>query len=1109
MSNEIRYYTDGTQATAANLNKPLQDLNKQGQYMSKAEFESLAEMRRNTFAGSGFVEWGRVYGNDVINEGMWTDASPQLESRNLLLMGRNKGTGTGPDYPIVNLEGSLLKLKNISRADFADDGLTNKIHFPEAPTSLGTITDSTSLGFDMKQGDFAILNDSTDRELSKNTHFDDDIFLVPNNASGEVTTENSLVRVTNDGFNADKRFSVSIGEVVEGMNYEVTLSGLDYSNSTTGQMCFIGRFESTSNTNALTTTRLENGTTKFTASYSGKAYFVLGLYYNANDNDYVELDYVSVKCLSQIEQPIIAIKDVVSGTDIFDSNASFEARDSISRQDLIFLETWHENVVDKDIVYPYGNIQYRGGNTDSLSNIGEGTFAGKETYSLFGNWQSENDLVGLGYKWSDLSNEDKLKFAGNKNNNIYKDGDNIIQVRYRVRVIKGLGSKWATPMRSFYSDPYYDGNGGYHTNWIGVKGNKTSVPDLISGDPGACFRPLMISDGNVSNTRESIGVFGGCCRHNPNTFALPLALVQRRNDGAFDPVYNPEGSGTFTDGKEWYETSDSHSSITDCFNNKANGYIGTVSGRPDRLFADEINPVDVEDLRMSAQRKPIVDIFEEQTRLLAGNSSYIIGRENTKITKKVGSFVKASSFEYLITNHTSIEVEVETQLEYNKIEVGKSMIITFIGDNGNMISFRRIQDYYIEHIYVPYTTLHRAYFYGFGTQERVDKLNSLFPNGTKIDVLIDIDSSYTMNKEVMYSNIIGDPRKLSDRVKYTVVDGTSQTVNLLKNDYVLNDDGHIYRALVSRDSIDLDTDDYTNTSNWIDLGTDGSIGGYPEEWLDDGIYGSAAITKQDLTSNLPIDNEITTGFNAYFIRKYNSTKGYLLARKKDGTFIVMNGDNINIASTAHNAQYNKSEYRFDYSALGYNSMGELRDLCIVIEYQYTNTNVLENDIENNYIYMKKEFNGGNSFYKERGAAIMEDMIKGVITGYSTEKHSFNGYLDVSEETDSKSFYIYAGNDSIPKHTLNPIPTDLGNTYSRTVKYFSFVTKTNGKICINYIFKEIRYDNETGTWGDDSLFHTVGHDGIDYVGTILDDNGLEVMHGEKSFTTPYFIEINKI
>ncbi|RUA06003.1 MAG: excinuclease ABC subunit B, partial [Fusobacteria bacterium] len=44
-----------------------------------------------------------------------------------------------------------------------------------------------------------------------------------------------------------------------------------------------------------------------------------------------------------------------------------------------------------------------------LSGIAEGDFDGADTYSLFGQWQKAGDLVGKGYKWSDLAEEDKVK----------------------------------------------------------------------------------------------------------------------------------------------------------------------------------------------------------------------------------------------------------------------------------------------------------------------------------------------------------------------------------------------------------------------------------------------------------------------------------------------------------------------------------------------------------------------------------------------------------------------------------------------------------------------------------------------------------------------------
>ena len=91
------------------------------------------------------------------------------------------------------------------------------------------------------------------------------------------------------------------------------------------------------------------------------------------------------------------------------------------------------------------NIQYRGGNTDGISGIDDTDwFDGYDTYSLFGNWQTAGDLVGKGYKWSDLTPEEKTKFVSNPDNNVFlSDNGEFIQVRYRVRVVKGLkGNVW-------------------------------------------------------------------------------------------------------------------------------------------------------------------------------------------------------------------------------------------------------------------------------------------------------------------------------------------------------------------------------------------------------------------------------------------------------------------------------------------------------------------------------------------------------------------------------------------------------------------------------------------------------------------------------------------
>lgn len=78
------------------------------------------------------------------------------------------------------------------------------------------------------------------------------------------------------------------------------------------------------------------------------------------------------------------------------------------------------------------------------------------------------------------------------------------------------------------------------------------------------------------------------------------------NQGFHHPTYNPNGSKLASDGKKWYETAVSFTSISDCFTESklqvASGYIGTTSARPDGLFYDQVHEGSITDLRNSSQK---------------------------------------------------------------------------------------------------------------------------------------------------------------------------------------------------------------------------------------------------------------------------------------------------------------------------------------------------------------------------------------------------------------------------------------------------------------------------------------------------------------------------
>lgn len=96
------------------------------------------------------------------------------------------------------------------------------------------------------------------------------------------------------------------------------------------------------------------------------------------------------------------------------------------------------------------------------------------------------------------------------------------------------------------------------------------------------------------------------------------------NQGIYHPTYNPNGSKKLSDGNFWYNTTIPIASTMDCFDSSkmltASGYIGTVSGRPDGLFYDQVHEGDIQDLRNSSKKVEDYNrlITREFNKLVAG-----------------------------------------------------------------------------------------------------------------------------------------------------------------------------------------------------------------------------------------------------------------------------------------------------------------------------------------------------------------------------------------------------------------------------------------------------------------------------------------------------------
>ena len=317
------------------------EINLRSVVIGETEFKALQDRRRQEYAGSGFVEWGGHICNwksdqQCINDGLWTGVNVHP---NIIYIGEEQYSSLPPTE--ININGISVKPKM-----YPNKYNVNEIKLPDPTTSLFTIKDSTSLNGDMKQGDFAILKD-LDRELVTNGTFDDGIDGW-NNAStdkGSISYDstNKRLKVTNDGDEGYPYAYQKLQGLVKGVKYKFSGS-IDIGDATKA----VAKIRN--DLAVYTTTETTNFELEFISD--GDDWIELYLYEGGNTGHSCYFDNISIKQVK--EQPIVSLQNTAQGIDVYANSSLFEARDSISRQDLVFLEVWEENIADKDIVYPFG-----------------------------------------------------------------------------------------------------------------------------------------------------------------------------------------------------------------------------------------------------------------------------------------------------------------------------------------------------------------------------------------------------------------------------------------------------------------------------------------------------------------------------------------------------------------------------------------------------------------------------------------------------------------------------------------------------------------------------------------------------------------------------------
>lgn len=462
--------------------------------MTKAQFNALADERKANRAGSGFDEWGQHYNaSPSVNQGITTYPTYS----NFFKLGYGPyGNPTGISktyYPVINVNGSSIMFKGLEAT--AGYEAHNVITLPTAPTIYPSTTTLTA-----EQIASGVIKhaDSSNSGLIVNGKFDTDTSgWIPYETNGNIAIVSGRIRATSVVGNAGiiQTIATVIGKsyIIEGEFYKGT--------TTTTAALRIGTSYQMAQVSSLVLSSDGRFTLTFTATSTTT-------YIGSRTDSTVAGQYIE-----------------------FDNIAVYPA-DAISRSDLVFLESWHEDISEKNFVYPLGNVQYLGSDTDGLTGIANGAFTGFETYSLFGNWQTSSALIGKGYVWTNLTETQKKLFIANKDNNCYLDGDKVIQARYRVRIVQGLGDNWNYPLNS-QSWVGYSSNIG---SWIKAKGKQVTSGDfLTSAVAEGGYVGGVTTTKDVLNLIGDYGVYGASnngalatqCGYEGKCFALPIALVHR------------------------------------------------------------------------------------------------------------------------------------------------------------------------------------------------------------------------------------------------------------------------------------------------------------------------------------------------------------------------------------------------------------------------------------------------------------------------------------------------------------------------------------------------------------------------------------------------------
>ena len=855
---------------------------------SYTEILSRRSQNRNMFESSGVVSYGK-YNSEQINKDMWCrDANSGFLKPNYFVIGypdssSEKYDKVSTNEAKYNIDGDVIKLvstgwgENVSGAVIrARNGFLPKI-----------VNSLYNTNTDIKAGDGFVLS-SKDNIIPNNGIFNANMPEWKNRVDSPLKSidisDGKLTYVAGD----DKYGLCFIRvKTIPGVRYRIKLDiesapkGVrvllvtDLNSSDSGHIGS-GMYDKDSDDH-------KNGTT-FTAV---RGDYVLSLGFNYKDHTIEEDDKVILNSITMIpdnDQNAFSYIDIPKGSNLMDFKNYWFTQDTMSNTDMVILEKWEEYVDLKDVVYPYGNVQFiNDPSIDFFPNVSVNIFDGYETYSKY---HDNDDLIGMSYKWTTLDKETRNMLLSNPEHKLYMHNGRLAQTRHRIRVIKTTGDrildkhvydslKYSEPSTAdlkpqgplvLPSNVNTDYKPAYHRRYHKAVDSNDTDPGILR-----CFL-----GGGLEDIRNA----------GPNTQyidAIPLAVISNINYGVYHPVYNKTGTSLyFKDGKMYrYEDLNISEirSISDCFNtdniavvdvndrddiislteynNKTvkGSYVITgfkyslITSHPYGIYCDKIGRHNVRDIRFSANtikdNESIINdtiinnpnnIYMESTKItkefhMDDNGLYSTGGSDDSKNQNFSIYVSSGIDDYVLRRHFGMDYHSKFKDKLIFMKDSK-YLRTFINKDNRAKYFRDDFEY--------------------GTSD--NGLHGMY--GRRNGILLSVEQAghKQYGREIYYTEIFGDIRSVGERVEAQVTSGSDVTGYVIKG-YTVKVDDTYYISRNDRGSISLDPDDedYTDASRWINMGTDGDYGGLPKEWRLDGVHGDYNVTMSEKSMHHNVD----------------------------------------------------------------------------------------------------------------------------------------------------------------------------------------------------------------------------------------------------------------